>query len=161
MLAQVEEVSLDQTARVAGDEHLPAVACRGNACAFVHVVPDVALPAQVRCARMDADTDLDRALRQALEPLPGGRDRIRGRRKRDEERVSLGVDLNASVAGERRAQDPPMLLESVGIGRRPEIVQQRGRALDIREEERDCSGRKLGAHDGRDHAPESAPSPGP
>ena len=134
-----------QGARVSGDEYLPAVGGGADTCRFVHVVPDVALRAQVRCTRMDTDTDVYRAGRQVLEALLGRRDRVQRRRKGDEERVSLGVDLDASVTGERLAQDPPVLLERLGIGRRPEIVQERGRALDIREEERDRASREVAA----------------
>jgi hypothetical protein len=46
----------------------------------------------------------------------GGREhRVEGTRKRDEERVSLGVDLPAAVGGERVAQQPLVLAKSVAI----------------------------------------------
>jgi hypothetical protein len=51
----------------------------------------------------------------------------------------LGVDLDAAVAGERLAQDAPVLRQSLGVGLRAELVQKLRRTLDVGEEEGDGS----------------------
>ena len=66
--------------------------------------------------------------------LDSGGDRLPGSRKRKEERVALGVDLD-SVRTERVADDPAMLGEHVAVAV-PELSEQRGRFLDVGEDER-------------------------
>jgi hypothetical protein len=53
-----------------------------------------------------------------------------------EERVALGVDLFAPVARERLAQDAPMLGEDLAVAI-AELLEQLGRAFDVREQEGD------------------------
>jgi hypothetical protein len=76
-------------------------------------------------------------------PQRGGR--VRSAAERHEERVTLCIDLYAVVGRTGRAHDPTMIVE---CGALPvaELVEQRRRALDIREEKRYHSTRKLAGH---------------
>jgi hypothetical protein len=67
---------------------------------------------------------------------------VGGAWKRDEEGIALRVDLDTVVSRERLAQDPAVLGKQVGVSRFVFLEESR-RALDIREEKRDGSGRKL------------------
>ena len=121
------------------DEDLVPVRERGDARAAVDVLAHVTLLGYGRRAGVQPHAHADRS---RLEPLAR---RLRGRRRssrcreRDEERVALRVDLDAAVRGRRLAHDAPVLRERVGVARRPELVQQARRALDVGEEERDRS----------------------
>src|ERR1700682_1763917 len=70
---------------------------------------------------------------------------MRGR-ERDEERVTLRVDLDAAMRGERFAQDAPMLGERLCVVSGAERVQELRRAHDVGEEEGDGAGREIAAH---------------
>ena len=54
-----------------------------------------------------------------------------------------GVDLDARLVGDGRAQDAPMLSQRARIAGVAELVQQPRRAFDIGEEEGDSAGRKI------------------
>ena len=69
-------------------------------------------------------------------------------REREEEGVSLRVDLDATVVGTRLAYHRAVVGERVRVPLRAELVQQRRRAFDVREDEGDGAGRKLGPHAG-------------
>src|SRR6476469_1500110 len=69
------------------------------------------------------------------------REGVPGAGESDEEGVALGVDLNAAVAGERLAQEAPVLGQCIRVGV-AELVQQLRRALDVGEEEGDSAGRE-------------------
>ena len=131
------------------DEDLVAVRERGDARSAVDVLADVALLGRGRSARVQAHAHADRS---RLEPFARRARRLRrssGCRKGDEERVALRVDLDAAVRRRRLAHDPPVLGERVGVPRRPELVQQPRRPLDVGEEQRHRSLRKL-AHGSND-----------
>jgi hypothetical protein len=66
-----------------------------------------------------------------------------GASKRDEERVTLGVDLTAVVLAERLAQDSPMLVEGLPVQFAAQSLEQLGGALNICEEESDGAYRQL------------------
>ena len=66
--------------------------------------------------------------------------------ERQEERVALGVDLDAAVAGERVAQHAPMLRQRLGVALPTQVVEQARRTLDVGEEERDGAGGELTLH---------------
>src|SRR5262249_42504106 len=63
-------------------------------------------------------------------------------REGHEERISLRVDLDAPVGCERITQDASMLREHPRVPLGAEIVQQRRRTFDVREEEGDGPGRQ-------------------
>ena len=83
-----------------------------------------------------ADPDPDRPVGEAGHRLRDGRDGRLGGRERDEERVAFTVDLVAAVARTGLADDAPVLLERVAVDRRPELLEQRRRPLDVREHHR-------------------------
>ena len=78
-------------------------------------------------------------------------------RKGDEERVPLRVDLHAALRGERLSQHAAMVPERGRVLLGAQLVQQGGRALDVREEERDGSRREITPHRCH-HAPEKTPT---
>ena len=102
---------------------------------------------QRRRTGVQAHAHRDRPGRELLVRLLRGRRRSLGGRERDEERVALGVDLDAAVSGERIAQHAAVLGERLGVRVRPERVQQPRRALDVGEEEGDGAGREIRPHD--------------
>jgi hypothetical protein len=92
------------------------------------------------------------------------RTRIRVRRagESDEERITLCVDLDALVVGERRAESPPMLMQRIPVVV-AELVQQPRRSLHVREQQRHDAGREIAHHRRRswsDTAPLSSSAPG-
>jgi hypothetical protein len=88
------------------------------------VLPDVALVRHNGRASVHSDTDDDRSARERLETAAGRRKRTGGRWKRNEERVALGIDLNAVVLGECGAEQAPMLGERLGVSGIAKSVQQ-------------------------------------
>ncbi len=78
------------------------------------------------------------------------RDSVGSARERHEERVALGIDLDARVCGEGIPQQPPVLGKKVGVCRSVLLKESR-RALDVREEEGDGAGRERRACSRRDH----------
>jgi hypothetical protein len=62
--------------------------------------------------------------------------------ERDEERVALRVDLVASVAGDGRADQPPVVGQHLRVPL-PQRLDQPGRALDVTEQEGDRAARKV------------------
>src|SRR5262245_1183266 len=106
----------------------------------------VALVRQQRCPRVEADTDADRTGRENI--CEGQRciERSRCRWKREEEGVALCVDLGGALRSARLANDAAMLGERLGVRLRAELLQQPGRPLHIREEERDRTGGEIASH---------------
>ncbi len=147
VLAEVAEtIRADQGGRRGRDQHLPAVAARGDAGGPVHVHPDVASVGQVRRAGVDAHADPDRACGKALERRGRRLERSGRSRERDEERVTLRVDLDTPLGAERLTQEAAMLRQSVGVRVGAELVQQLRRALDVGEEKGDGAGREIAPH---------------
>jgi hypothetical protein len=109
----------DERRRRRRNEHLPAMAASGDAGGTVDVGADVTLLGQVRRAGVDAH---------------------------NEEGIALSVDLDPAVADERGSHDSPVFRKCPRIPFRPKRVQQLGRALNVREEERDCARGKVRAH---------------
>jgi hypothetical protein len=138
----------DQLARGAGDQHLSAVAGRADPRGAVDVQPDVVILSDLGLAGVDADPHADVDTRgptlgseRPLRAHRGG-DRVARPRERDEERVTLGVDLATVVLVERRPQQALMLGEHLGVAVRQPRQQPR-RTLDVTEEKRDGATRKL------------------
>ena len=102
---------------------------------------DVALLRHERLAGVDAHAHAHRPVRERALRRLGRRERVRRPREGDEERVALGVDLDARRGAERLAQHAPVLAEHVRVAV-AELVQQPRRALDVGEEERDGAARE-------------------
>ena len=115
---------------------------RSDARSAVDVLADVTLLGRGRRARVQPHAHADRPRGEPLTRRLGGRRCSSGSRKRDEERVALRVDLDAVVRHRGLAHDPPVLRERVGVPRRPELVQQACRALDVGEQQRHRALRK-------------------
>ena len=147
MLAEIRQPSVDERARRLRHEHLAAVAGGGDPRRQVHVLADIALPADVRAPGVQAHAHPDRTDGQRLLALAGGLDRLGRGRERIEERVPLRVDLHAAVPRERLAQQPPVLGERLLVRLRAQLVQQARRTLDVGEEQGDGAGRKLVTHE--------------
>ena len=144
------EIAADERARRLREQHLPAVARRADPRRADDVHADVALVADRRLAGVQAHPHLDlgaaRPLVRRERALAGdrGRDRVARTPERVEERVALRVDLAPAGRAERLAQDPPVVGDDRRRIRSPSSLEQLGRALDVREEERDRSGRVVG-----------------
>jgi len=75
--------------------------------------------------------------------------------ERDEQPVPLGLDLHAAVLGERGAQQLVVVVEHLVVRRVAETCQQRGRTLDVGEDEGHAPGGEAD-RGGVRHAPESS-----
>jgi hypothetical protein len=109
-------------------------------------VPLRAAVDQKRRAGVHTDPDLNRTAAQSLMRLLRSGERPMRRRERDEERITLRVNLNAAVSPERVPQSPTMLSERLGVQFGAELLQQSRRAFDVREQERDSAGREIVSH---------------
>src|SRR5688572_17947861 len=108
----------------------------------------VPLPRRTWFSRMQAHphADLDAMLPGLVGEGPLGlyraRDRISRARERDEERVTLRVDLSATMRLEALTQDP-LVNGECDLVPAAELLQKLRRAFDIGEQERDSAGRQL------------------
>ena len=147
MLAEVREpVEPDERRGRGRDEHLPAVAYGRDPSSAVHVVSDVAFVRHERRACVQADAHMDRAGRQRLCKRSRSCERAGRRREGEEERISLGVDLDPALGRTRLSYHPTVLGECLGVRLGPERLQELRRALDVRKEERDGASREIVAH---------------
>ena len=89
---------------------------------------------------------MDRSCAERRSQRRGGRKGAGSRREREEERVTLRIDLDSAAGHARLAYRPAVLSQSVGVGVRPQLVEQSRRALDVGEEEGDRAGREIRAH---------------
>ena len=139
---------VEQLPRRLRDDHLPAVPRAHDPRGAVHVGAHVSLGCDDRLARVDADPHPHRASRQLRLDFSCGCDGVTRALEREEERVALRVDLDPAVARERGAHDSAVLREHVGVAV-AKLVEQASGALNVREEERHGSARKLGhrSHD--------------
>ena len=71
------------------------------------------------------------------------RQRSRRGREREEEGVTLRIDLDATFSGARLPDDAAVLGERLGVALGAERVQELRRALDVGEKESDSAGRKV------------------
>jgi hypothetical protein len=120
-----------------GDEHLPAVAGGCDPRRPVHVGADVPLLGGVWRPGVYAHAHADRPNAKGVARLRRRRDRAGAVREGDEEGVTLRVDLHAAVARECIAKQAPVLGERVRVILGAELVQEAGRALDVRKEKGD------------------------
>ena len=140
MLAEVAELVVNQCGGRGRDEHLPAVPCSGDSGRPVDIRSDVALVRQERRAGVEPHPNWNR---QRGLRVSRRFERARRGREGDEESIALRVDLDAAVPLESLAQDAPVLSKFIGVALCPELGQQSGRTLDVREEKGDGAGRKL------------------
>ena len=110
--------------------------------------PDVVVAAQRAEPRVDAHPDADfravgprRRVQGALR-VDGRRDRRGCLGEQLEEGIALRPTLDPGVPRERVAEDGVVPLEELGIGGRPEVLDEPGRPLDVREQEGDRAGRE-------------------
>jgi hypothetical protein len=82
---------------------------------------------------MEAHTDADRTAAELVLGLGRGTHGPLCFRKRNEEGISLGVDLHAAVSVERVTQDTPVSGERSRIPLRAELVQELRGSLDVGE----------------------------
>ena len=113
----------------------------------VDVGADVPFGRANRGARVDPDTDPDGSRPQGTISVPGSLERTAGRPEREEESVTLRVDLHPAVTSEGLPQHAAMLRQDVRIGALPELVEQPRGSFDVSEQERDRSSRQVSAHD--------------
>src|SRR6476660_5444981 len=106
--AEIADRRVDERTGRLGQEHLPNVADRGDPGTFVNVDNDVPLLCQPGCAGMQPHANANRAAGKCALAVRSSGDRARCACESNEERIALGVDLNASVVGERRAEPTPM-----------------------------------------------------
>ena len=144
VLAEVADgrVRLEEPTRRLGEDDLPAVGRRGDPRRAVDVDPHVALVRDDRLAGVDSHADADRAPLERLTPVGCRGDRVGGSGERDEEGVTLRVDLDAAVPRERLPQRAAVVVEEVCVSR-PVLLEEPSRALDVREEEGDGAGRQV------------------
>ena len=139
----------DETGGRRRDDHLAAMAHRGDAGRPIDVDPEVVVTPERALAGVHADPDADlRSVGPGMrrESLLGLRRREHraGRRAEDgEERVALGTDLDPAPLVDRLAHDHAVLVLQPPVGFVTERLQQPGRALDIGEEERHGPGRQV------------------
>jgi hypothetical protein len=135
MPSELADRPIDQLPRRLSEQDLPAVGGRCDACASVHVEPDVPLVRHCGLPGVKPHPDSHRSRRQRLLRLLGGRGRIARAGERDQERVALGVHLHPAVCGNGVAKHGSVL----GQRRRvvaSQLAEQPRRPLDVREEER-------------------------
>ena len=144
MLAEILKcVRAGKVTRGLRDQNLATVARRRDSSGSMDIEPNVALFGHDRLPRMDTHANADRA---GCQPFTTGR---RGGKcvgclgKRDEERITLRVHLNTSMADECLTQRAPVLGERLGIAI-AQLVEQPRRPLDVREEEGHGPGGQLG-----------------
>jgi hypothetical protein len=143
--AEITDIGAGEVSGRLREQHLAAVARRGDPSRPVHVQADVILAVRQRLPCVQAHPHLHRAARQCALCSSGGRDGRGGARERDEEGVALGVDFDSVMLAPCLAEDAVMLGEHrrVPIA---ELLQQPRGPLDIGEEERHRAGRKLAQH---------------
>ena len=117
----------------------------GDTRTLVHVEADVTLVRQPRLARVQPHAHANRPACKCALGVRSSGDRVRRAGERDEERITLRVDLDALVSGERRAESPPMLVQRLPVVD-AELMQQPRRALHVREQQSHNTGRETAHH---------------
>ena len=142
VLAEIPKlVRTDEITRRLRNEHLPAVADRGDARCPVNIDSDIALLRQERLACVESNSHANWTFQCALR-IRGRSERLAGTREGNEEGIALGVHLDTTVPRERIAQRVSMRCKLIRVCV-TELVQQTRRALDVREQEGDGAGWKI------------------
>jgi hypothetical protein len=97
VLAEVGQVRLDEFRGRLRKDDLPSMTRRRDTGGEMHLLPDIALVAHTRLARVHADAHLDRSRGEGGRHRRRGRERPVSRGEGKEEGVSLSVDLDACV----------------------------------------------------------------
>ena len=142
MLAQLGQLAVDERPRRRRHDDLAAVAGSGDPRGPVQLPPGVALAGQLQLARVQAHPHLDLARRERLLTLRRSGQRLDRIGKGIQERVPLCVHLDAAVSGKGGAQKPAVLRERVDVPGLAQLLDQPGRPLDVREQQRDVPARK-------------------
>ncbi len=139
----VRQLVLDQLARRLRDHHLPAVTGRADPRGARHVEADVARQSDGRFARVDPDPD--RQLRRRRLPLDarGRPDRAGRRRKRDEECITLRIDLTPARSANAARSRRRCSSISCAYSSLPTRASSSVDPFDVGEEERDRPGRQF------------------
>jgi hypothetical protein len=143
------DIVLDQLPRCAREQHLTAVRDRSDARRSMHPEPDVPLVSDGGLSRVQAHAHTHLLAlgpvvlcQSALSHYGSAESRVCAR-EGEEERVTLRVDLAPFARVYRFPQNAPMVGEDVAIPL-PELLQQPGRSLDVREQEGDGPTWELG-----------------
>ena len=138
----VRQGLFDETRGRVREDHLAAMADRGDAGRAIHVDPEVVVTAERALTGVHADADADlRSVGPGVRRKPSlglrRREHRAGRRAEDrEERVALGPDLDPAPPVDGLAHDHAVRVLQLSVGFGTERLEQPGRALDIREQER-------------------------
>ena len=149
VLAEVAErdafgqVVLDELARRPREEHLTAVRRGADACGAGNVETDVAGRRRAPAGRVQPMRTRTRSRQARAAAARRARDGLGRAWERGEERVALRVDDGAVRIGDGRVDEAAMLGEQLPVASLPSACSSSRRAFDVREEERDCSGRQL------------------
>ena len=117
MLAEVDQLDGvgEQRSCRRRDDDLPTVSARRDARGVMDVDADVSLVGYERLTGVEPDPYAHRRCCKRGLPVQGGCRRVAGRTEHEEERVSLGVDLDPAVERERVAKQTPVLGEELGV----------------------------------------------
>ena len=143
--AQVADVCVHERTGRLREKHLPAVADGGYPRALVHVEADVSLLGEPRLPGMQPHPHANRPLGECALAVRSGGNCARRTGERNEERITLRVDLDALVLGKRRPEPPPMLVQCLPVVV-AELVQQSRRALDVGEHQGHDAGWEVMRH---------------
>jgi hypothetical protein len=91
---------------------------------LVYVLPDIALSCYVRCAGVQTHADMNRMRRKGPLRVGGCRSRIACSRESHEERVTLGVHLDAVVSRAGLPKQPLVLAQRFRVSLCAELLQQ-------------------------------------
>jgi hypothetical protein len=149
VLPELDErvVLVEERAGRPREDDLAAMGGSGDASCEVNVFADVPLFCEERCSRVQADPERYRTRCEFVDDRARSPHCPRCRREGDKEGVALGIDLDTAASSTCCTHDPSVLGELPRVGLGAELVQELGRALDIREKERDGAGGQL-AHTG-------------
>ena len=90
----------------------------------VHVVPHIALVGDERCSGVETYSQNDRASYEALRDRPGRGCRSRSGCEREEEGVSLGIDLDAALGCAGPTHHTAVLRERLCVRLSAELAQE-------------------------------------
>jgi hypothetical protein len=97
------------------DENLAAVSRGRDPGSTVHVHADVALGRHDRLTRVQAHPHTNRSAGKRVTATRSGRKCLRRLGKGEEERIALGVDLDAAVTHECVSQRAPVIRQDIGV----------------------------------------------
>jgi len=146
MFTELGHGRIDQFAGLTREQHLATVPGCGDPSCLMNVASDVALVRHKRSPSVESYSHPDGTVGQGVLRDHRGLDRIPGVPEGDEERVALGVDLDATTTCERFSDQPPMLREGFRVLMLAQYMQQPGRTFHVCEQEGDSARGKLAPH---------------